>query len=133
MGESKHDGLAIPGRVVLAHEPAFTLGNLRVQPALRQVSDGDRSETVEPRVMQALVALARAGGQIVTRDELIARCWDGRIVTDDAINRVLSLLRRLASSIGKGSFELETVTKVGYRLVATGSTAAARQAVPGKT
>jgi DNA-binding winged helix-turn-helix (wHTH) protein/tetratricopeptide (TPR) repeat protein len=117
MGESKHDGLAIPGRVVLAHEPSFTLGDLRVEPALRQVSNGDIRETVEPRVMQALVALARAGGEIVTRDELIARCWDGRIVTDDAVNRVLSLLRRLASSIGNGSFELETVTKVGYRLV----------------
>jgi tetratricopeptide (TPR) repeat protein len=68
--------------------------------------------------MQALVALARANGNIVTRDELIERCWDGRIVTDDAINRVLSRIRQIASGIGDSSFTVETITKVGYRLVA---------------
>ena len=127
MGESKHDGLAVPGRVVLAHEPPFTLGRLKVDPATRQVAANGRSETLEPRVMQALVALARANGGIVTRDELIERCWSGRIVTDDAINRVLSRIRHVADGIGSGSFRLETITKVGYRLVQDG---AAAQAVP---
>ena len=117
MGESKHDGLAIPGRVVLAHEPPFKLGKLKVEPATRQVETDRRSETLEPRVMQALVALARADGRIVTRDELIERCWEGRIVTDDAVNRVLARIRQLASGIGAGSFALETITKVGYRLI----------------
>ena len=120
MGESKHDGLAVPGRVVLAHEPPFKLGALKVDAATRQVSDGNRSETLEPRVMQVLVALARANGVIVTRDELIERCWDGRIVTDDAINRVLSRIRHIAEGIGGGGFRLETITKVGYRLVVSG-------------
>lgn len=118
MGESKHDGLAIPGRVVLAHEPPFTLGELRVHPATRQMERGPRRETLEPRVMQVLVALTRAQGAIVTRDELIERCWGGRIVTDDAINRVLSRIRQIGSGIGGGYFTVETITKVGYRLVA---------------
>jgi DNA-binding winged helix-turn-helix (wHTH) protein/tetratricopeptide (TPR) repeat protein len=118
MGETKHDGLAVPGRVVLAHELPFTIGKLRVHPATRQVEAHGDQETVEPRVMQVFVALARANGTIVTRDELIECCWDGRIVTDDAINRVLSRIRQLGSVIGRGSFNVETVTKVGYRLVA---------------
>ena len=117
MGEPRHDGLAIPGRVVLAHELPFQLGSIHVTPATRQVEGGGRSVTVEPRVMQVLVALARAGGGIVTRDELIDRCWDGRIVSDDAINRVLSRLRQLASEFGGGSFSVETIARVGYRLV----------------
>jgi DNA-binding winged helix-turn-helix (wHTH) protein len=117
MGEEKHDGLAIPGHIVLAHEPAFTLGELRVDPALRQIEHQGRSETLEPRVMQVLVALARADGRIVTRDELIAWCWGGRIVGEDAINRAISRLRQVASETGGGSFGIETITKVGYRLV----------------
>lgn len=125
MGESKHDGLAVPGRVVLAHEPPFALGPLSVDPATRQVAGEGRSETLEPRVMQVLVALARAKGAIVTRDELIERCWDGRIVTDDAINRVLSRIRHVAEDIGGGSLRLKTITKVGYRLVVGGDAAAA--------
>jgi len=91
---------------------------VKVEPSTRQLSAAGLHETLEPRVMQALVALARANGNIVTRDELIERCWDGRIVTDDAINRVLSRIRQIGSGIGGGTFTVETITKVGYRLVA---------------
>ncbi len=69
--------------------------------------------------MQVLVALFRAA-TIVTRDELTERCWEGRVVGDDAINRVLSRIRHIAADIGQGSFSVETITKVGYRLHAAG-------------
>ena len=115
MGEATHDGLVVPGRVVLAHEPPFSIGRLRVAPALLQLEFEGARETLEPRVMQVLVLLARAGGAIVTRDELIERCWDGRIVSDNAVNRVLSKVRRIGSQFGT-SFQIETITKVGYRL-----------------
>src|SRR5688572_26375040 len=118
MGEEKHDGLAIPSQIVLAHEPSFTVGELRVDPPTRQIERRVRRETLEPRVMQVLVALARADGRIVTRDELIEWCWGGRIVGEDAINRAIFRLRQIASDIGDGSFGIETITKVGYRLVA---------------
>ncbi|MGZ2412489.1 tetratricopeptide (TPR) repeat protein [Sphingomonas sp. F9_3S_D5_B_2] len=64
--------------------------------------------------MEVLVALARASGQVVTRDELIDLCWAGRIVTDDAINRVVSRIRQVGAG---ANFTIETITKVGYRLV----------------
>lgn len=115
MGAIGHDGLAVPGKVELAHEPPFRLGILDVEPATRQLKSAELSETIEPRVMQVLVALFRAGA-IVTRDELTLRCWDGRVVGDDAINRVLSRIRHIAADIGQGSFSVETITKVGYRL-----------------
>lgn len=104
-------------RIVLAKEPPFRLGALEVAPALRQVS-WNESRTLEPRVMQVLVALAQAEGGIVGRDALIERCWDGRIVGENAINRVISLLRQLANETR--AFEIETVTKVGYRLKVNG-------------
>jgi DNA-binding winged helix-turn-helix (wHTH) protein/tetratricopeptide (TPR) repeat protein len=117
MGKTGHDGLAIPGRVILAHEPAFHIGDVLIRPATRQIERGERRQTLEPRVMQVLVALARAGGEIVTRDELIESCWDGRIVGDDSINRVLSRIRRVAADIGHDEFSVETIARVGYRLV----------------
>jgi len=69
--------------------------------------------------MQVLVALARERGEIVSRDDLIASCWAGRIVGEDAINRCTFRLRRLAQ--GVGGFELETIPRVGYRLTETGA------------
>jgi DNA-binding winged helix-turn-helix (wHTH) protein len=107
------------GRVVLAHQVPFHLGALTVDPAMRQVTHEDgRKEILEQRVMQVFVALARAKGDILSRDDLIACCWHGRIVGDDAINRVMSRLRRVTEHIGEGVFRVETITKVGYRLVA---------------
>jgi DNA-binding winged helix-turn-helix (wHTH) protein len=105
-------------RVELARTAAFALGLLRVVPAAREVERDGVRETLEPRVMQVLVALAQAGGEVVGRDELIARCWEGRIVVDSAINRVISRLRRLSTTLGEGCFRIDTVARVGYRLVA---------------
>ena len=105
-------------RVVLANTPALSLGDLHVEPSLRRVANADgREEIVEPRVMQVLVALIQADGRILARDELLTRCWHGVVVGDDAINRVIGRLRRLADGIGGGAFKLETITKVGFRLV----------------
>ena len=116
MGNLAHERLAIPDRIVLAHELPFHIGGLSVEPVTRQVERNGSSETLEPRVMQVLVALARSGGAILTRDELIERCWGGAIVTEDAINRVISRLRHIALEIGAGAFGIETVRGVGYRL-----------------
>ena len=104
--------------VLLAHEDDFDIGQMTVRPSRLQVECGDRCERVEPRVMKVIVALSKAEGAVVTRDELIDSCWDGRIVGEDAIQRVLSRFRHLATDVAKSSFQLETVRGVGCRLVA---------------
>jgi DNA-binding winged helix-turn-helix (wHTH) protein len=111
--------MALTDRIILARAPEFGLGRLIVLPAVRQLRrDDGETEILQHRVMQVLVALASAKGEIVTRDELTESCWDGRVVGEDAINRVLSRLRATAAGIGEGSFRIETVTRVGYRLIA---------------
>lgn len=102
----------------LANEDDFRLGDIRVRPSLLEVRAGDVRETLEPRVMQVMVALAGANGMVVSRDELIRECWGGRVVGEDAINRCVARIRRLAELSGRRSFEIETIPRVGYRLLA---------------
>lgn len=102
--------------IQLSEEPDFTLGTMHVAPALRRVRWGAETRMLEPRVMQVLIALARQPGAIVNRDALVERCWGGRIVGENAIQRPISLLRHLAAE--SGAFTVETITKVGYRLLA---------------
>jgi adenylate cyclase len=64
--------------------------------------------------MQVLVALAGHRGQVVSRDDLILSCWGGRAVSEDAIQRCIQAIRRLAGA--HGGFSVTTVTRVGYRL-----------------
>ena len=106
-----------PAAIILAHAAPFRLGAMEVRPGTREVIGPGAREVIEPRVMQVLVALALAKGEIVSRDDLIACCWDGRVVGEDAINRVISKVRKLCETVGAGTVRLETITKVGYRLV----------------
>lgn len=103
----------------LAQEAPFRLGPLMVEPALRRVASIDgRGETIQPRVMQALVALAQAGGEILSRDDLLARCWHGLVVGEDSIDRVIARLRRLVDLLAPDELQLETIPRVGYRMLA---------------
>jgi TolB-like protein/DNA-binding winged helix-turn-helix (wHTH) protein/Tfp pilus assembly protein PilF len=102
--------------VQLAQEPDFELGEVVARPSCLQLQCSGVSMTVEPRMMQVLVVLAQARGQVVGRNELIEHCWSGRVVGDSAINRVVYRIRQLAATLGNGSFEVETVPRVGYRL-----------------
>src|SRR5690348_10767008 len=97
---------AQPRTIELAGEPHFRLGDLDVRPATLEVEQGGRSEALEPRIMQVLVALARQRAEVVSRDALIQLCWGGRIVGEDALNRCISRLRKVAQTYG--GFEIET-------------------------
>ena len=100
----------------LSREPPFKLGGVEVHPATRQVLRNGESETLEPRIMQVLVAFAQAKGSILGHEDLIERCWDGRIVGENAIHRAISKVRDLGLNFGDGTFVIETITKVGYRM-----------------
>lgn len=120
----------------LAREQPFRLGAVEVRPGTRELVGPAGREVLEPRVMQVLVALARANGEIVTRDDLTESCWEGRIVGEDAISRVIARLRRAAEGVGRDGWTLETVTKVGYRLLPIGpapATPVTASAGPGAT
>jgi len=104
-----------PWPIDLAHLRPFKIGPTEVRPASCEIVGAGQLETLEPRVMQVLVALAGARGDTLSRDDLIEACWEGRAVSDDAVNRVISRLRALARTFE--SFQVETITKVGYRLV----------------
>ena len=106
--------------IVLAHEQPFAIGPVESRPATRELCSGDRVAVLEPRVMQLLVALHRAGGSVVSKDDLVGLCWGGRIVGEDAINRVVSRLRHDLAKVAGDALRIETITKVGYRLQASG-------------
>ena len=100
----------------LAAEATFHLGLLEVSPPTCVVTWPGGRKVLQPRVMQVLVMLAHACGAVVSRDALIAECWDGRVVGEDAITRVMVQLRRLAQLTDGLGYELETIPRVGYRL-----------------
>jgi DNA-binding winged helix-turn-helix (wHTH) protein/tetratricopeptide (TPR) repeat protein len=108
--------------VDLARESDFELGSLTVRPPVRQVESAGRSDTLEPRIMQVLVLLARRRGEVVSRDDLLETCWSGMVVGEDSLNRCIYKLRKLGETTS--AFTVETIAKVGYRLTVLPDTSA---------
>ena len=100
----------------LAAMADFTLGGVIVSPSTRSLRGPGGGEDLEPRVMQVLVVLAGAAGQVVTRETLFNRCWGGVYVGDDSLNRAVAALRRAIAAVA-GRFEVETIPRTGYRLI----------------
>lgn len=103
------------GQNQLAKRADFHLGNVLVRPSVRTIEGPEGVHKGEPRVLQVLIALADAQGKVLSREDLLEQCWDGRIVGDDAVNRAVAEVRRITAAAGS-TFELETVPRVGYRL-----------------
>jgi TolB-like protein/DNA-binding winged helix-turn-helix (wHTH) protein/tetratricopeptide (TPR) repeat protein len=104
--------------VDLAATAPFRLGDLDVTPPTRQVRGPDGIEhTVEPRVLQVLIVLAEADSGVVSRDALTQRCWDGRVVGEDSIHRAIAKARRVAELSTPPAFVIESISRVGYRLL----------------
>lgn len=101
----------------LAARPQFRLSEAIVRPELRTIKGPKGSVTIEPRAMQVLLVLADAEGAVATRSTLERRCWGGVFVSDDSINRAVAIIRRAGRESGAG-FEIETVPRTGYRLLA---------------
>jgi DNA-binding winged helix-turn-helix (wHTH) protein/tetratricopeptide (TPR) repeat protein len=101
-------------RIDLSVEARFKLGGASVDPPAHEITVGRVANRLQPQTLKVLVALHDRIGEVVTRRELIDRCWDGRIVGEDVINRCISLLRRIAEM---GAFHIETIPRAGYRLI----------------
>lgn len=97
----------------------FALDALQVEPLMGVVSGPGGREKLDPKVMDVLMDMADHAGQVVLREDLLARLWPNVVVTDDALTRCFYELRRcLARAGGNDCYRslLDTVPKRGYRL-----------------
>jgi len=101
----------------------FNVGSWRVDPTLNRIRQRGREIKLEPRVMHVLVCLASRPAQVVTREELMEVVWAGTIVSEEAVTIAISVLRRSLGDVPRDPQFIETIHKIGYRLIAPVTTA----------
>jgi len=69
--------------------------------------------------MRLLLCLADHAGQVVSIEELIHQVWAGISVSQDSVYQAITSLRRLLGDDPKQPRYIETVPRLGYRMVAT--------------
>ena len=95
----------------------FQIGEWTIQPSVNRLRHRDTVVRLEPKVMQVLVCLAESGGEVVLREDLIARVWPDVFVTDDVLHRAIRELRRTFGDSPSHPRYIETIRKRGYRLL----------------
>jgi len=96
----------------------FGIGDWLIHPAVNSMERDGETVHLEPKVMQVLVALASEPGEAVTREHLRSAVWPDVFVGEDVLIRAISEIRRAFSDDPREPRTIETIPKVGYRLIA---------------
>ena len=82
----------------------------------RELRRGSDVVRVTAQVFDLLAYLIRNRDRVVSKDELIAAIWDGRIVSDSALTTRLNVVRNAIGDSGEQQRLLKTLPRRGFRL-----------------
>ncbi|HST02331.1 MAG TPA: winged helix-turn-helix domain-containing protein, partial [Usitatibacter sp.] len=102
----------------------FRLGDVEVLPASGEIRTPRGLERLRPLLMDILLRLAAEPGAVVRRETLLEDVWRRRMVNDEVLSRAMAELRTTLGDDARVPRYIETLPKLGYRLVAAVSEAA---------
>ena len=83
----------------------------------RELRRGYESVAVEPQVLDLLVYLVENRDRVVSKDDLIASVWGGRIVSDAALTSRVYAARKAVGDSGRDQKLIRTISRKGLRFV----------------
>ena len=97
----------------------FLLADHTLDTGRRELRRGFELVAVEPQVFDLLVYLVRNHDRLVSRDDLIASVWGGRIVSDSTLSSRINAVRKAIGDNGEDQRLVRTVARKGFRFVGT--------------
>jgi TolB-like protein len=83
----------------------------------RELKRGSRQVAVEPQVFDLLVHLVENRERVVSKDDLIASVWGGRIVSDSTLTTRINAVRRVVGDSGGKQKLIRTIARKGLRFI----------------
>ena len=84
----------------------------------RELRCGPDRVAIEPQVFDLLLYLIHNREHVVSKDDLIAAVWNGRIVSESTISSRITVLRQAIGDRGEEQRLIRTVARKGFRFVA---------------
>src|SRR3954465_14412702 len=97
---------------------AISFGPFRLHTAQRLLLEGDKPVRLGSRAFDILTALVEHAGEVVGKEELIARAWPRTFVEEANLKIQVSALRRALGDGQGGHRYIVTVPGRGYNFVA---------------
>jgi len=102
----------------------YRFGNFELDLGCAELRANGQPRPVEPQVFALLALLVEHRDRLVSRDELVEKVWNGRVVSDAAIASRIKSARHALDDDGDQQRFIRTQPRLGFRFVA------AAQAVP---
>ena len=96
----------------------FLFGDCTLDPTRRELWRGGEAIHVEPQVFDLLLHLVRNRDQVISKDEMLAAVWSGRIVSESTLSNRINATRRAIGDSGEQQGFIRTVPRRGLRFVA---------------
>jgi DNA-binding winged helix-turn-helix (wHTH) protein/TolA-binding protein len=100
-------------------ENEYILDGWRIETASGRISRHGVTRHLEPQVMKVLSYLASRPDSVVSREELFSNLWRHSFVSDAALTRCIFEIRRAFGDDPQRPRIVETIPRVGFRLLAT--------------
>ena len=97
----------------------FLFDNHALDTDRRELRRGSERIAVEPQVFDLLVYLVQNCDRVVSKDDLIASVWHGRIVSDSTLTSRINAARKAVGDSGEDQKLIRTVVRKGLRFVGT--------------
>ena len=97
----------------------YRFGSFHVDTETFGLRRNDVAMRIDPQEFDVLVYLIERRDRVVTRDELFASLWKGKVVSDSALSSRLRAIRRALNDSGAAQRVIQTVHGRGYRFIAT--------------
>lgn len=95
----------------------YRFGNYTLDTDRCELRDGAVRVALEPQVFSVLNYLVQERSRIVTRGDLIATIWNGRLVSDSTINSRIAAARRVIGDRGRLQGLIRSFPRRGYRFI----------------
>ena len=96
----------------------FSFADYTLDVDRRELRCGSEPVAVEPQVFDLLIYLVQNRDRVVSKDDLIASIWGGRIVSDSTLTSRINAARKAVGDSGEEQRLIRTAARKGIRFVA---------------
>ncbi len=96
----------------------YRFGTFELDLAKLELRASGEVRPVEPHVFALIALLVGNRERVISRDEIIEKVWDGRVVSDSAIDSRIKSVRQTLGDNGTAQRFIKTVHRKGFRFVA---------------
>ena len=100
-----------------SHNVQFCFADHTLDTERRELYRGSEPIAVEPQVFDLLIYLMENRHRVVSKDDLIASVWGGRIVSDSTLTSCINAARKAVGDSGEDQKLIRTIARKGLRFV----------------